>query len=117
MQDNVRHLLVAAMRVYAVDRSNLPPLEMPPRFRRDIHYFMAVPGADEGPGEPRIPKLPPDEYWIRLEDARRWLDEGILMLVSPLDSENQAEVEISEDQEKWLQWLLDNQVQHVRLGP
>jgi hypothetical protein len=99
------------MRVYAVDRSDLPPLEMPSRFRRDIHYFMTP------PGEHNAPKLPPDEYWIRLEDTRRWLEEGMLLLVSPLDSENQAEVEISEDQEKWLEWLLANQVQHVRLGP
>jgi hypothetical protein len=104
-------MLVATMRVHAVDRSDLPPLEMPARFRRDIHYFMTP------AGEHNVPKLPPDEFWIRLEDARRWLDDGMLMLVSPLDSENQAEVEISEDQEKWLEWLLANQVQHVRLAP
>jgi hypothetical protein len=117
MRHDGRHTLVATMRVYAVDRSDLPPLEMPSRFRRDIHYFMAVPGEKEAPGEHDVPKLPPDEFWIRLEDARRWLDDGMLMLVSPLDSENQAEVEISEDQEKWLEWLLANQVQHVRLAP
>jgi hypothetical protein len=99
------------MRVYAIDRPEVPPLEMSSRFKRDIHYFMTP------PGEHNAPKLPAGEYWIRLEDAQRWLDEGLLKLVSPLDSENQADVEISEEQEQWLEWLLANQVQHVRVGP
>ena len=59
--------------------------------------------------------MPPGEFWISLDDARRWLDEGVLLLVSPLDGENQAEAEISEEQEQWLEWLLENDVQHVRL--
>ena len=63
------------------------------------------------------PRLPSGEYWISLDDARRWLDEGVMQIVSPLDSENQTEVEISEDQERWLEWMVDNQVQHVRLEP
>ena len=57
------------------------------------------------------------EFWINLEDAKRWLDEGVLMLVSPLDSENQAEAEITEEQEKWLEWMVANGVEHVRLAP
>jgi hypothetical protein len=99
------------MLVHAVDRPELTPLEMPARFRHDVAYFMTP------PGERGAPPLPSGEYWITLDEARRWLDEGVMSLVSPLDSENQAEVEISEDQEKWLQWLVDNQIQHVRLEP
>ncbi len=99
------------MLVHAVDHPELTPLEMPARFRHDVAYFMTP------PGERGAPRLPAGEYWIALDEARRWLDEGVMSLVSPLDSENQAEVEISEDQEKWLQWLVDNQVQHVRLEP
>jgi hypothetical protein len=97
------------MRVFAVGRPELPPLEMSSRFKHDIAYFMTP------PGERGVPQLPPGEYWVALDDAQRWLDEGVLVLVSPLDSENQAEAEISEEQEKWLEWLLANQVQHLRL--
>jgi hypothetical protein len=100
-----------AMRVYAVDHPELAPLEMPARFSHDVAYFMTP------PGERGAPRLPSGEYWINSDDARRWLDEGVLSLVSPLDSENQAEVEISEDHERWLEWLLENKVQHVRLSP
>ena len=98
------------MRVYAVDRPDLPPLEMPERFKRDIAYFM-TPSGERG-----APPLEAGDYWISLDDARRWLYEGVLMLVSPLDSENQAEVEISEEQERWLEWLVEHDVQQVRLG-
>jgi hypothetical protein len=99
------------MRVFAVGRDDLAPLEMPARFKHDIAYFMTP------PGEAGAPQLPPGEYWVSLDDARRWLDEGVLRLVSPLDSENQAEAEITEDQERWLEWLVEHQIQHVRLEP
>jgi hypothetical protein len=99
------------MLVYAVERPELAPLEMPARFARDIAYFM-TPSGESG-----APQLAPGEYWIAKQDAKRWLAEGVLLLVSPLDSENQAEVEISEDQEKWLEWLIANEVQRVRLAP
>ena len=99
------------MRVIAVGHPELTPLEMSARFKRDIAYFMTP------PGERGVPELPAGEYWISLEDARRWLDEGVLVLVSPLDSENRAEAEISEEQERWLEWLLAHGVEHVRLEP
>ncbi|HEX3725676.1 MAG TPA: hypothetical protein VHV08_05510 [Pirellulales bacterium] len=97
------------MLVYAVDRPDVTPLAMPSRFKHDIAYFMTP------PGERGAPPLAAGMYWIDPEDARRWLAEGVLMLVSPLDSENQAEVEISEEQEKWLEWLIANNIQRVRL--
>lgn len=97
------------MRVHAVGRPELAPLEMPARFKHDIAYFM-TPSGDRD-----VPPLPTGEYWIMADDARRWLDDGVLLLVSPLDSESKAEVEISEDQERWLEWLVEHNVQHVRL--
>lgn len=99
------------MQVYAVDRPELAPLDMSARFRHDVAYFMTP------PGERGAPQMPHGEYWIDPDEARRWLDEGILTLVSPLDSENQAEAEITEEQEKWLEWLVANNVRHVRLAP
>lgn len=98
-----------AMHVIAVGRPELATLEMPARFKHDVAYFM-TPGGERG-----APKLPAGEYWIDLDDARRWLAEGVLLVYSPLDSEKQAELEITEEQEAWLEWLIAHGVQHVRL--
>jgi hypothetical protein len=97
------------MKVHAANRPDLEPLEMSARFKHDVAYFMTP------PGQRGAPALPAGEYWIDLDEARRWLDDGMLTLVSPLDSENQAEAEISEEQEKFLEWLVAHGVQHVRL--
>jgi hypothetical protein len=97
------------MRVFAADRQDLAPLEMPARFKHDIAYFM-TPSGEQG-----VPPLAEGHYWVRLDDARRWLDEGVLSLVSPLDSQNRAEAEISEEQEAWLEWMVANNIEHVRL--
>ena len=97
------------MRVFAVERPDLAPLEMPARFRHDVAYFMTP------PGEHGVPPLPAGQYWVRLEDARRWLDDGVLQLVSPLDSQHQTEVEITDEQQMWLEWMVANDVEHVRL--
>lgn len=99
------------MQVIAVDRPELAPLEMPHRFGHDIAYFMTP------PGEHGVPSLDEGHYWIRLEDARRWLEEGVIELVSPLDSQHQAEAELSDEQITWLEWMVAHNVEHVRLAP
>jgi hypothetical protein len=97
------------MLVHAVGRPDVPPFAMPARFRTDIAYFM-TPFGDYG-----VAKLPPSEYWIRLDDARTWLDEGVVAVVSPLDSLNKTEFELTDEQENWLRWMVANGVEHVRL--
>ena len=62
-----------------------------------------------------MPKLPAGEYWIALEDMRRWLDQGGVEVISPLDSLNATEFELTEEQENWLRWLVENEIQHVRV--
>jgi hypothetical protein len=98
------------MLVYAVNRADLAPHAMPERFRTDIAYFMTP------PGEHGVVKLPPGEYWVRLTDAERWLDDGVLSVVSPLDSLNATEFELTDEQENWLRWMVANKVEHVRLA-
>ncbi len=98
------------MLIYAVNRPQLPPFAMPDRFRTDVAYFM-TPAGEHG-----VPKLPSGEYWIRRADADRWLADGVLSLVSPLDSLNQTEIELTEEQEAWLRWMVANNVEHVRVG-
>jgi hypothetical protein len=98
-----------AVMVYAIDHPELAPFAMPDRFRHEVAYFMDASG---GPGRPPCAA---GEYWLDLNQAQEWYDEGAFRLVSPLDSENQTEVELSEDQENWLAWVVSNQVSHIRL--
>jgi hypothetical protein len=97
------------VRVHAVDRPDAGPHEMPDRFRHEIAYFMTPSGTHD------VPRLGPREYWIRLEDAQHWLDEGVVRIVSPLDSMTKAEIELTEEQEAWLEWLLAWRVERIRL--
>ncbi|MES2789638.1 MAG: hypothetical protein V4719_08455 [Planctomycetota bacterium] len=95
---------------HAVNRPEVPALKLSPRFRHDITYFAAHP-SDLG-----RPALPPGEYYIQLEEARVTLDDGVFRIVSPLDSDNRTELEITEEQEDWLKWVVEYQVEHLRLA-
>jgi len=99
------------MKITAADRPDAPPIDLPDRFRLEIVYFMTPPGESGAPGN-----LADNEYWINLDDASRWLDEQVVYVVSPLDAENQAEIELTEYHEAFLQWLADHNIQHVRLA-
>ena len=55
------------------------------------------------------------EYWFAREEVKKWLDDGVFYLVSPLDSANMTEVELTEEQEIMLNWLDKNQIAHVRV--
>jgi len=97
------------LQVVAVDQPHIAPLKMPERFRLEVVYFM-TPGDAEG-----APLLGPKDYWIRSQDAKVWLEDGVVRIVSPLDAESKAEIEISEDQELFLEWLVTHDIQHVRM--
>lgn len=97
------------VRVVAVGRPEVPVILMPERFRHEVAFFM-TPGD-----EPGAPVLARDEYWVRQIDAKQCLDDCMIRVVSPLDSQNRTEIELSEDQEDWLTWLVEHGVEHVRL--
>jgi hypothetical protein len=97
------------MFVHAVGHPEIEPLEMPDRFRTEITYFMTP------AGEAGVPPLGEHEYWIRLSEARKWLDDLVVLVVSPLDAAAKAEIELTEDHEAWLQWLVEHGIEHVRL--
>jgi hypothetical protein len=97
------------MRVYAVDQPELSPFTMPDRFRHEITYFITPSGS------PGVPDLPVREYWIRLCDTQSYLEDGAVRIVSPLDSDSKAEIELTEEQEAWLEWLLAHRIEHVRV--
>lgn len=95
--------------VHAVNRPEVPPLKVSARFRHDITYFAAHP-SNLG-----RPALPQGEYYMVLEEARVTLDDGVFRIVSPLDSDNRTELEITEEQEDWLRWVVEHQVEHLKL--
>jgi hypothetical protein len=97
------------IRIRAIDRPELPLLSISDRFRTEVAYFMSLPGEDG------VPSLAPGEYWISADRAKTWLDEGVFRLVSPLDSASQAEIELSEEQENWLEWMTANGIERIRL--
>ena len=96
--------------VSAVNRPEVPPLKVSARFRHDITYFASHP-SDLG-----RPALPQGEYYMVLEEARVTLDDGVFRIVSPLDSDNRTELEITEEQEDWLRWVVEHQVEHLKLA-
>jgi hypothetical protein len=100
---------VAMPQLFAVNRPEIAPRPIGDRLRVQLVYFMASPGS------PGVPPLGEDEYFLRLSDVERWLDEGVFQLVSPLDSANTTEVELSEEQEELFEWLKAHQVEHVRV--
>lgn len=97
------------MHVHSVEKPQLAPFPMPDRFRTDIAYFM-TPAGEHG-----APELGAREYWIRLDEARQWLDDGVVPVVSPLDAASKAEIELTEEQEALLEWLVANEIQHLKL--
>jgi hypothetical protein len=100
-----------SVRVFAVDRPELAPFRMPDRFRHDVTYFVTSPGEGGAPED-----LSEGEWWVRQSDARRIFDEGVIRIVSPLDSASTAELEITEEQEAWLRWMIDNGIERIRLA-
>jgi hypothetical protein len=72
-------------------------------------YFVSPPDAADAPA------LGEGEYWFDLEEVSRWIDDGVFYLVSPLDTANMTEVELTEEQEDFLNWLKQSEVRHVRV--
>jgi hypothetical protein len=95
--------------IIAVGRADLQPYPISARLRSQLVYFMS-PSDQEG-----VPPLGEDEYWFARRDVTDWLMEGVIYLVSPLDTANMTEVELTEEQEALLSWLDRNQVEHVRV--
>jgi len=100
---------MARLELIPLDRPDVPPRPITPRLRTQLVYFGS---SQDAPG---VPPLGPNEFYFAEADVARWLDDGVLYLVSPLDTANMTEVELSEEQEVFLQWLQASRVRHVRL--
>jgi hypothetical protein len=96
-------------RVLAVDNASAPPLDISARLRSQLVYFMTPRDA------PHVPPLQPNDYWIDADQAAQWFTDGVFELVSPLDEANKTTIELSEEQEQLIEWLVTHHVQHLRL--
>ncbi len=67
--------------------------------------------------KPALPPFPLPSRFRRLEDAKQWLEESVVEVVSPLDAQAKAEFELTDEQEAWLEWMVEHEIQHVRLEP
>jgi len=93
----------------SLDHPQVRPLAISARLRSQLVYFM-TPGATKD-----VPPLGEGEFWFARDEVSEWLEAGVFFLVSPLDTANMTEVELTEEQEAMLGWLKTNQIQHVRV--
>jgi hypothetical protein len=100
---------MARLVLVPLDRPEVAPLAISLRLRNQLVYFMS---ARDTLG---LPTLAEDDFWFDSVEVAKWVDEGVFYLVSPLDTENMTEVELTEEQESLLAWLHSKKVQHVRL--
>lgn len=89
----------------AVDRLNVAPKAITPRLRSQMVYFAIA----------TDPILPEFEYAFDAVEVEKWLDDGVISLVSPLDTANMTDVELSEEQEAMLAWLSKEKITHIRI--
>lgn len=101
---------MARLNLIALDHPDLAPLPISERLRSQLVYFQASPNAQDHP------VLGEGELWFDRDEVAKWLDDGVIYLVSPLDTENATEVEISEEQEDLLGWLVKHGVRHAKVG-
>ena len=101
--------MTAKILARAIDKPDEPTRPISARLRGQLVYF-ASPAGSQG-----VPELGDGEYWFTAADVEKWLEEGVFYLVSPLDTANMTEVELSEEQEEFLGWLNLAEVRHVRI--
>jgi hypothetical protein len=96
-------------RLVSIDQTTAPPLAISSRLRSQLVYFMTPSDA------PHVPPLHPNDYWIDAEHSAQWFADGVFELVSPLDGEQRTVIELSEEQEVFLEWLITHHIQHIRV--
>lgn len=97
------------MKLVSVGRTEVVSKTISPRLRTQLVYFAAPAEAQD------IPPLGESEYFFRLNETQKLLEDGVIFLVSPLDTANMTEVELTEEQEDLLEWLAAHELEHVRL--
>jgi len=94
--------------VIPIDKPGVPTFEISSILKGQLHYFTE--GLVQHGGKA-------DEFLFPLERTTQLLDEGVFYMTSPLDDQNRAEIEITEEQEDLLAWLVSNQIERVKVRP
>lgn len=97
------------MKIVSVGRPTPVSKTISHRLRSQLVYFAAPAHAQD------VPPLGENEYFFRLGETQKVLEDGVIDLISPLDTANMTEVEITEEQEELLEWLAAHELEHVRL--
>ena len=92
--------------VVPLDKIEIAPYEISPTLKKQLQYFTD--------GEVRDTDKP-DELFFPLARTSELLEEGVFYVVSPLDDQNQAEIEITDEQEDLLEWLVSNQIERAQV--
>lgn len=97
---------MAKYHVIPLDKTEIAPYEISGTLRNQLPYFTEGKIHDAGS---------PDEFFFPIARTSELLEDGVFYVVSPLDDQNQAEIEITDEQEDLLEWLVLNRIEKVRL--
>lgn len=98
----------ASIRIVSLEPADIPPLSISDRIKSQLPYLTSDPPAEQGAHDSQ-------EYWINQDAAKATLDDGSFLVVSPLRAENAAEVELSEEAEEFLEWIVEHAVTHFAI--
>lgn len=92
--------------VIPLDKTEISPYEISATLRNQLPYFTDGNIRETGNF---------DEFFFPIARTTELLEDGVFYVVSPLDDQNQAEIEITEEQEDLLEWLVSNRIEEVRI--
>lgn len=92
--------------VIPLDKPEIAPYEISATLRKQLPYFTEGRIHDTGST---------DQFLFPIARTSELLEDGVFYVVSPLDDQNQAEIEITDEQEDLLEWLVSNQIEDVRI--
>ena len=92
--------------VKSIGTPEIEPYEITAELRKQLQYFTT--------GETRDPEKP-NEYFFPPLRTKELLEDGVFYMVSPLDSQNQSEIEITLEQEIFLEWIVEKEIENIRV--
>lgn len=92
--------------VIPLDKTEIAPYAISATLKNQLPYFTDGKIHDTGNS---------DEFVFPIARTTELLEDGVFYVVSPLDDQNQAEIEITEEQEDLLEWLVSNRIEQVRI--
>ncbi len=100
---------MSTYKVYPLDKPEIKPFRISERLKSQMHYFAGP------PNHPAAPPLKSGEYWFHKPELESYLEQGCFAVISPLDMANATEIELSEEQEAFLSWLVAHDIRHISL--